>query len=178
VKKLKLDELGRITVDEFKESRKIPVCILLDNIRSLHNVGSVFRTSDAFRIAKIFLTGITGTPPHREIQKSALGATESVDWEYAENSAEAIKKLKADGFVIIVIEQTTKSVSLKEFNPKPSEKYCLVFGNEVNGVSEDVLPLADLALEIPQEGTKHSLNVSVCAGIVAWEIFNKFSLEN
>jgi 23S rRNA (guanosine2251-2'-O)-methyltransferase len=178
VKKLQLNELGRITVEEFKDSRKIPVCILLDNIRSLHNVGSVFRTSDAFRIAKIFLTGITGVPPHREIQKTALGATESVDWEYAENSAEAVNKLKADGFTIVVIEQTTTSIPLKQFEPRPAHKYCLVFGNEVNGVSEDVLRLADVALEIPQEGTKHSLNVSVCAGIVAWEIFNKFSLEN
>jgi 23S rRNA (guanosine2251-2'-O)-methyltransferase len=176
MKKLKLEELGRISVDEFKEADKLPVCVVLDNVRSLHNVGSAFRTADAFRIEKIYLTGITGTPPHREIQKSALGATESVAWEYAENSAKAIKELKNQGYTIIVIEQTTESKPLDAFVPETTAKYCLVFGNEVNGVSEDVIVQGDVALEIPQIGTKHSLNISVCLGIVCWEFFRKLNL--
>lgn len=175
MKKLKLEELGRISVTEFKEAEKLPVCILLDNVRSLHNVGSAFRTADAFRIEKIFLTGITGTPPHREIQKSALGATESVVWEYAEHSAEAIQNLKASGYEIIIIEQTTASKSVHEFVPVAGKKYCLVFGNEVEGVRDDVIALGDQALEIPQTGTKHSLNISVCLGIVTWEFFKKLN---
>jgi 23S rRNA (guanosine2251-2'-O)-methyltransferase len=176
MKKLKLEELGRISVPEFKEVPKLPVCILLDNVRSLHNVGSAFRTADAFRIEKIFLTGITGTPPHREIQKSALGATESVEWEYAENSAEAVKKLKDQGYTLVIIEQTTASHSLNNFIPDSNAKYCLIFGNEVDGVSDAVIALGDLALEIPQTGTKHSLNISVCLGIVSWEFFKKLTL--
>jgi tRNA G18 (ribose-2'-O)-methylase SpoU len=176
MKKLKLEELGRITVTEFKEAEKLPVCILLDNVRSLHNVGSAFRTADAFRIEKIFLTGITGTPPHREIQKSALGATDSVVWEYAEHSAEAVKSIKASGYEIIIIEQTTTSKPVHSFTPASGKKYCLVFGNEVDGVSDDVIALGDQALEIPQTGTKHSLNISVCLGIVAWEFFRKLYL--
>jgi 23S rRNA (guanosine2251-2'-O)-methyltransferase len=176
MKKLKLEELGRISITEFKDAEKLPVCILLDNVRSLHNVGSTFRTADAFRIEKIFLTGITGTPPHREIQKSALGATESVVWEYTENSAEAVKSIKASGYEIIIIEQTTTSKSVHSFTPMSGKKYCLVFGNEVDGVSDDVIALGDQALEIPQVGTKHSLNISVCLGIVAWEFFRKLNL--
>ena len=176
MKKLKLEELGRISIDEFKEAAKLPVCILLDNVRSLHNVGSAFRTADAFRIEKIHLTGITGTPPHREIHKTALGATESVAWEYAENPAKAVQKLKSNGYKIIVVEQTTESRSLLQFQPEAGTKYCLVFGNEVNGVREDVIDQADLALEIPQIGTKHSLNISVCLGIVVWEFFRKLKL--
>ena len=136
MKKLKLEELGRISIDEFKESRKLPVCILLDNVRSLHNVGSTFRTADAFRLEKIFLTGITGIPPHREIQKTALGSTESVAWEYIENTLSAVVQLKATGYKIIAVEQTSNSKQLQDFNPSPSEKYCLVFGNEVDGVSD------------------------------------------
>jgi 23S rRNA (guanosine2251-2'-O)-methyltransferase len=176
MKKLMLEELGRISVDEFKESDKLPVCIVLDNVRSLHNVGSAFRTADAFRFEKIFLTGITGTPPHREIEKSALGATKSVAWEYAETTEGLLQKLKAQGYTIILIEQTTESQLLHQFNPVKGKKYCLVFGNEVNGVSEEALPLADLALEVPQSGTKHSLNVSVCLGIITWEFFRKLQL--
>lgn len=176
MKKLKLEELGRISVDEFKEAEKLPVCILLDNVRSLHNVGSAFRTADAFRIEKIFLTGITGTPPHREIQKSALGATESVSWEYAEHATEAVKAIKATGYEIVIIEQTTSSKPIQEFIPVSGKKYCLVFGNEVDGVSDAVLLLADQAIEIPQTGTKHSLNISVCLGIVTWEFFRKLNL--
>ncbi|MEK6782893.1 MAG: RNA methyltransferase [Bacteroidota bacterium] len=177
MKKLKLEELGRISVDEFKEAEKIPVCILLDNVRSLHNVGSAFRTADAFRIEKIYLTGITGTPPHREIQKTALGATESIDWEYIESSAKAIQDLKLHDYKIVIIEQTTESQPLQAFIPEKGQKYCLVFGNEVDGVKEEVISLGDIALEIPQTGTKHSLNISVCLGIVVWEFFRKIKLE-
>jgi len=177
MKKLNLEELGRISVDEFKNAEKLPVCILLDNVRSLHNVGSAFRTADAFRIEKIFLTGITGTPPHREIQKTALGATESVEWQYAEDPAAIAAQLKAEGYTIVIIEQTTESTPLQTFIPDPKKKYCIVFGNEVHGVSEEVITHGDLALEIPQTGTKHSLNISVCLGIVVWEIFRKISLN-
>ena len=176
MKKLKLEELGRISVNEFKEAEKLPVCILLDNVRSLHNVGSAFRTADAFRIEKIYLTGITGTPPHREIQKSALGATESVAWEYAESAAEAVKNIKASGYEIIIIEQTTASIPMHTFTPFSNQKYCLVFGNEVEGVSDEVIAQGDQAIEIPQTGTKHSLNISVCLGIVAWEFYRKLTL--
>ncbi len=177
MKKLKLEELGRISIDAFKEAEKIPVCIVLDNVRSLHNVGSAFRTADAFRIEKIYLTGITGTPPHREIQKTALGATESVAWEYADKPEGVVKELKALGCRIVVIEQTTESMPLHKFTPEPLASYCLVFGNEIHGVSEAVIAQADLALEIPQAGTKHSLNISVCVGIVAWEVFRKARLD-
>jgi tRNA G18 (ribose-2'-O)-methylase SpoU len=177
MKKLKLEELERISVEEFRDAEKLPVSIVLDNVRSLHNVGSAFRTADAFRIGKIFLTGITGIPPHREIQKTALGATESVAWEYFENPADAVKNLKAAGYRIIIVEQTSESISLDHFTPDPGMKYCLVFGNEVNGVSESVIEHGDIALEIPQTGTKHSLNISVCLGIVVWEIFKNLHLK-
>ncbi len=173
MKKLKLEELGRISVNEFKLADKIPVSILLDNVRSLHNVGSAFRTADAFRLDKIYLTGITGIPPHREIQKTALGATESVDWEYFESASAAVLHLKKKGHQIIVVEQTTASMPLNLFLPAPGANCCFVFGNEVNGVSEEVIEMADLALEIPQAGTKHSLNISVCLGIVVWEVVQK-----
>lgn len=176
MRKLKLDELGRVSVDQFKSAEKLPVCIVLDNIRSLHNVGSAFRTADAFKAEKIFLTGITGTPPHREIHKTALGATESVPWQYDPEAAVAVRRLKDEGYTIVIIEQTTESLPLQKFNPEPNGKYCLVFGNEVNGVSESVISLANFALEVPQEGTKHSLNISVCLGIVVWEIFKKIGL--
>lgn len=176
MKKLKLDELGRISVPEFKESEKLPVCILLDNVRSLHNVGSAFRTSDAFRVEKIFLTGITGTPPHREIEKTALGATQSVAWEHSQSNASILHKLKMDGYTIIIIEQTSESRSLQTFNPEKGKKYCLVFGNEINGVSEEAIGFGDESIEIPQSGTKHSLNISVCLGIITWEFFKKIKL--
>lgn len=176
VKKLKLEELGRISVDQFKKAAKLPVCIVLDNIRSLHNVGSAFRTSDAFKIEKIFLTGITGTPPHREIEKTALGATSSVEWHYAERTSDVLKLLKAANYIIIAIEQTSESTSLEHFTPEQGKKYCLLFGNEVHGVSEEAMELSDVAIEIPQAGTKHSLNISVCLGIVSWEFFKKLIL--
>jgi 23S rRNA (guanosine2251-2'-O)-methyltransferase len=176
MKKLKLEELGRISIDQFKVADKLPVCIVLDNIRSLHNVGSAFRTADAFRVEKIFLTGITGTPPHREIQKTALGATESVPWEYVEKPSAIVAKLKSEGYLIVVVEQTSESILLQKFDPSVNQKYCLIFGNEIHGVSDDVIFLGDVALEIPQKGTKHSLNISVCLGIVVWEIFRKVIL--
>jgi tRNA G18 (ribose-2'-O)-methylase SpoU len=173
MKKLRLDELGRMSVDEFRNAEKIPVCLVLDNVRSLHNVGSAFRTADAFAVERVVLTGITGTPPHREINKTALGATESVVWSYEESVAAAVSKMKAEGYDVIIVEQTTQSVPLQKFLTEENKKYCLVFGNEVDGVSEEVLPLADRALEIPQAGTKHSLNVSVCLGVVLWEFYRK-----
>ena len=177
MKKLKLEELGRISINEFKVADKLPVSILLDNVRSLHNVGSAFRTADAFRLEKIYLTGITGTPPHREIHKTALGATESVAWEYFESAAGAVLDLKKKGHQIIVVEQTTESKALNLFLPVPGIKCCFVFGNEVDGVSEEVIEMADEALEIPQAGTKHSLNISVCLGIVVWEVVQKLKSE-
>jgi 23S rRNA (guanosine2251-2'-O)-methyltransferase len=173
MKKLTIDELGRISAAEYKDAKKMPVTIVLDNIRSLHNVGSTFRTADAFLIEKIILTGITGTPPHREIQKTALGATESVPWEYTESGYNAVEHLKNQGYTILLVEQTSRSKPLQDFQPTPERRYALIFGNEVNGVSENLIALADEAIEIPQSGTKHSLNVSVCLGIVVWELFRK-----
>ena len=176
MKKLKLEELGRISVDQFKDAKKLPVCIVLDNVRSLHNVGSAFRTSDAFRIERIFLTGITGTPPHREIEKTALGATDSMEWKHFEKTETILLQLKSEGYTIAIIEQTTQSISLHQFNPEKEKKYCLVFGNEVHGVSEEAVALGDIAIEIPQFGTKHSLNISVCLGIITWELYKKILL--
>jgi tRNA G18 (ribose-2'-O)-methylase SpoU len=176
MKKLKLEQLGRISPDQYKASEKMSLTIVLDNLRSLHNVGSAFRTADAFLVEKIVLTGITGTPPNREIHKTALGSTDSVPWEYAENSADAVLKLKEQGYRVVIVEQTSESIQLQNFEFRQNEKYALVFGNEVNGVSEEILPLADDALEIPQAGSKHSLNVSVCLGIVLWTIFRKVRL--
>lgn len=173
MKKLKVEELGRLSVAEFKSAKKIPACILLDNVRSLHNVGSAFRTADAFSVEKLVLAGITGTPPHREIEKTALGATTSVAWTHHEDATEAAAALKSEGWKIVVIEQTTESIPLQKFTAQADEKVCLVFGNEVNGVSDGVIELADVAVEIPQSGTKHSLNISVCVGIVVWEIYRK-----
>jgi 23S rRNA (guanosine2251-2'-O)-methyltransferase len=175
VRKLSMEELGRLSVKEFKNENKFHINVLLDNVRSLHNVGSVFRTCDAFRVEKLFLTGITGKPPHREIHKTALGATESVTWQYMQNSVEAVSNLRNEGYVIVVVEQTNKSVKLQNFNIDASKKYCLVFGNEVDGVSNEVIQISDVAIEIPQTGTKHSLNISVCMGIVTWEFFRKLS---
>lgn len=176
MKKLKLDELGRISAVEYKDAEKIPVVIVLDNVRSLHNVGSAFRTADAFLVEKIILTGITGTPPNREIHKTALGATDSVPWEYIEQPAQAVRELKGFGYTIVCVEQTDEGKLLQEFEAVSSGKWALVFGNEVNGVSEDVISLADQAIEIPQGGSKHSLNVSVCLGIVVWHFFQQLKL--
>ena len=171
VQKLKLEELQRVDIKTFKESDKIPLIIVLDNIRSMHNVGAVFRTADAFIIEKIILCGITPQPPHREIHKAALGATESVDWEYTASTAEALANLDKDGYKIIGIEQTNQSQMITEFDFNEAPKYALVLGNEVDGISEEALPLCHSFIEIPPHGTKHSLNVSVCGGIVMWEFF-------
>lgn len=173
MKKLGMEELGRLSVNDFRQARKIPVVLLLDNVRSLHNVGSAFRTADAFSCERIYLTGITGQPPHREIHKTALGATESVAWEYVPQPTDAAQKLKSEGYRIIAVEQTTESVSLHEFPILDNDRICVVFGNEINGISVEVLAMADAAVEIPQAGTKHSLNISVCVGIVCWELFKR-----
>ncbi|AFR35459.1 RNA methyltransferase [Riemerella anatipestifer] len=170
-KKLKLEELGRIDIETFKKTSKTPLVVVLDNIRSMHNVGALFRTADAFLIEKIVLCGITPQPPHREIHKAALGATESVDWVYQKDISEAIKELKTQGYNIIGVEQTTDSISLSDFEISPNQKYALVLGNEVEGLSDETLSLYDSFIEIPQLGTKHSLNVSVCGGIVIWSFF-------
>lgn len=171
-KKLKLDELERISVEEFRKAPKTPVYVILDDIRSLNNIGSVFRTSDAFRVKKIFLCGITAKPPHREIQKTALGATESVDWEYKESVIELVNDLKKKSIQIIAIEQAENKVFLNEFEDLKTE-IAIVLGNEVNGVSQEVIQLADVVVEIPQFGTKHSFNIAVTAGIVLWDLYNK-----
>ncbi|HFI4797496.1 RNA methyltransferase [Elizabethkingia anophelis] len=171
VEKLKLEELGRVDIETFKQSEKIPVIVLLDSIRSMNNVGAVFRTADAFIIEKVVLCGITPQPPHREIHKAALGATESVDWNYENNVTEALQKLKSEGYKILAIEQTTGSIALNEQVISKDEKYVVIMGNEVDGVSDEALALCDGFIEIPQLGTKHSLNVSVCAGIIMWEFF-------
>jgi 23S rRNA (guanosine2251-2'-O)-methyltransferase len=173
MRKLKNEELNRMDPLQFKASSKMPWVIVLDNIRSMHNVGAAFRTADAFRVTKIILTGITAQPPHREINKSALGATESVDWVYFENSLDALTHLKSEGYQIIAIEQADQSTSLELFTPNKQEKYALFFGNEVFGVTDQVVQKADFCLEIPQFGTKHSLNISVSIGIVIWDFFQK-----
>jgi 23S rRNA (guanosine2251-2'-O)-methyltransferase len=171
MKKLKLEELGRISVEEFKEVEKIPVVIVMDNIRSAHNIGSVFRTADSFIMEKIYLCGITATPPNKEIRKTALGATESVDWEYVEDIHTLIPRLKEENYKVLSIEQVEGSSDMTEFEILKDQKYAIILGNEVDGVQQSVINLSDGCLEIPQDGTKHSLNVSVCAGIVLWEFF-------
>ncbi|MDC3253041.1 RNA methyltransferase [Crocinitomicaceae bacterium] len=172
-KKLKLWELNRVSDQEFKSQEKFPITVVLDNIRSLTNIGSFFRTCDAFNVDKIYLCGITATPPHREIRKTALGATESMDWEHRDSILEVVKELKASGKKICSIEQTERTTLLQDVAQLKKEHYVLVFGNEVNGVDQEVINLSDHVIEIPQFGTKHSLNVSVCAGIVLWEFAKK-----
>jgi len=174
MKKLKLHELNRKSVSEFKKALKIPVVVVLDNIRSMHNVGSVFRTCDAFLVEKLFLCGISPIPPHREISKTAIGATESVDWEYFNNTFDALNYLKHLGYFLIAVEQTTESVDLDLYLIKNHVKYALIFGNEVNGISDECMHIIDQSIEIAQAGTKHSLNVSVAGGIVLHKFFNFF----
>jgi tRNA G18 (ribose-2'-O)-methylase SpoU len=176
MRKLKNDELNRLSVEEFKNARKIPVVLVLDNVRSLNNVGSAFRTADAFALEKIFLCGITGQPPHREINKTALGATESVAWEYNEDGIHIVNKLKKTGYSVVVIEQADKSRYLDNYYPE-NVKQALVFGNEVSGVQDGIIKLADEVIEIRQFGTKHSLNISVSIGIVVWDILSKQNFE-
>ena len=177
MRKLKLDELNRVSVAEFKSQEKLPVAIILDNVRSLHNVGSVFRTADAFAIEQLCLCGITGLPPNREIEKTALGATQSVNWKHFENTLDAVGQLRNDGYTILAIEQAENSIMLNEFSPVPGTKYALIFGNEVNGVDDAVMQHIDECIEIPQFGTKHSFNIVVSAGIILWDLFAKFSIK-
>jgi 23S rRNA (guanosine2251-2'-O)-methyltransferase len=175
MRKLKLSELKRISVEEFKHSPKTPVILVLDNVRSLNNIGSVFRTADAFRLEALYLCGITGCPPNKEIHKTALGATESVEWKYYKETPEAITQLRENGFTVYSVEQAEGSISLNDFKVSSPEKIALVFGNEVNGVEDEVMSLVDGCIEIPQFGIKHSLNIAVSAGIVVWEIFQKLN---
>jgi tRNA G18 (ribose-2'-O)-methylase SpoU len=173
MQKLKLDELNRATITEFKSQQKLPVAVVLDNVRSMHNVGSLFRTCDGFAVEQICLCGITGQPPHREIEKTALGATHSINWKYYADSLTAVNELRQSGYQIIAIEQAKGSVMLNEFKPEASGKFALIFGNEVNGVGDEVMKNIDICIEIPQFGTKHSFNIVVSAGIVLWDFFCK-----
>ena len=173
-KKLKLWELERVSEETFKNQKKFPVTVILNDIRSLNNIGSFFRTADAFNVEKIYLCGITANPPHRDIQKTALGATETVVWEYRQSIVDLVKELKNDGMTICSIEQTEKTTFLQDVPNLREERFALIFGNEVNGVDQDVINLSDYILEIPQFGTKHILNVSVCAGVVLWEFTKKY----
>ncbi|KAB7730274.1 TrmH family RNA methyltransferase [Rudanella paleaurantiibacter] len=173
MRKLALDELNRLSVDQFKTVPKFPYCLILDDIRSLNNVGSVFRTADAFRAEKLYLCGITGQPPHRDITKTALGATESVEWLYEPDVMALCNRLRAEGWAVVAIEQAEGSTSLSDFTPAPNKRYAFVFGNEVTGVADTVVQQADQVVEIPQFGTKHSLNIAVTAGIVCWDFLQK-----
>lgn len=170
-RKLKLNELNRKSIDEFKSAEKTPVIIVLDNIRSHHNVGSIFRTADAFAIEAIYLCGYTPVPPHREIHKTALGATDSVTWNYFATTEDAILHLKENGVHLMAIEQTERTIPLNEFKKEKNKKYALIFGNEVGGVEQEIIDQCQDVIEIPQIGTKHSLNISVCAGVLMWEFF-------
>ncbi len=177
MRKLSIDDLGRKTAAEFKNSKKFPLILVLDNVRSMMNTGSLFRTADAFLLEAIYLCGITATPPHREIQKTALGATESVSWLYFESTIDAVKKLKEDGYEVFALEQATNSVGLQDFFPERGKKYALILGNEVKGVGEEALELCYGCIEIRQFGTKHSLNVAVSGGMVVWDFFSKLSKQ-
>lgn len=173
-----MDELNRDSVEDFKNKKKIPLVLVLDNVRSMNNVGSVFRTADAFMVEKIYLCGITGIPPHRDIEKTALGATESVEWVHVPDTTELVKSLKADGYQVISIEQAENSVKLNDFHPDFTQQYAFILGNEVFGVEQEVINLSDTVLEIPQFGTKHSLNISVATGVVVWDFLSKALSHN
>ena len=173
VRKLSMDELNRPDVETYKRMNKHPVVLVLDNIRSLNNIGSIFRTADALAVEKIYLTGFTAVPPHKDIHKTALGATESVDWAYEKDVRELLRRLKKEHYTVVAVEQTDSGIMLQDFMPGPKKKWALIFGNEVKGVSDEALALADMALEIPQFGTKHSFNVAVSAGIVLWDVISK-----
>lgn len=168
-----MDQLNRVDIETFKNQDKTPIVLLLDNVRSMHNVGSAFRTADAFAIERIVLCGITATPPHREIEKTALGATQSVEWIYQKNNVEAVRQLQSEGYKVYAIEQAKGSIELQNFQPATTEKYALVFGNEVYGIDDEVMQIVDGTIEIPQFGTKHSFNVSVTMGIVLWDLVSK-----
>ena len=178
MRKLKNSELNRKNINEFKESDKTPIIIVLDNVRSLNNIGSVFRTSDALLIEAVYLCGITATPPHRELHKTALGAEDSVAWEYFEKTEDAVAKLQSNSFVVYAVEQAENSTSLESFKMDTEKKYALVFGNEVKGVQQKIVSLSDGCIEIPQFGTKHSFNISVSCGIVLWDLFSKLNYVN
>jgi tRNA G18 (ribose-2'-O)-methylase SpoU len=173
MKKLSMDELNRKTIDEFKQSGKLPLVVILDNVRSLHNIGSIFRTSDAFLVEAIYLCGISATPPHTEIHKTALGAEKSVDWKYFETTIQAVEHLQANDYAVWGVEQTQNSTSLEQFTIETGKRYALVFGNEVRGIEQEVIDCCEGCVEIPQFGTKHSFNVSVSVGIVLWECYRK-----
>lgn len=173
-----MEELNRLTPEQFKSQKKNPIVVVLDNIRSMNNVGSIFRTCDAFNIEKLHLCGITACPPHKEITKTALGATESVDWEYTEDVEQLVRRLKDEGYAILIVEQVDQSQKLDQFSFKQYGKVALIVGNEVFGVDDRLLPLCDAAIEIPQFGTKHSLNVTIAAGIVIWEAAKELGVEN
>ena len=177
MRKLKNSELNRKSIEEFKQSQKTPIIIVLDNVRSLNNIGSVFRTSDALLIEAVYLCGITATPPHRELHKTALGAEDSVHWEYFKDTAEAVEKLKDNGFEIYSVEQAENSTSLEVFEVDANKKYALIFGNEVKGVQQKIVDSSDGCIEIPQFGTKHSFNISVSCGIVLWDLFSKMNYK-
>ena len=177
MRKLKITEMNRLTVDEFKQAAKLTLVVVLDDVRSLHNVGAVFRTSDAFRVERVCLCGITAVPPQPEIHKTALGAEDSVDWTYYKDAADAVRELQGEGYTVYAVEQAEGSTMLQHFRPEPDGRYAVVLGNEVKGVRQDVVDLCDGCLEIPQYGTKHSLNVSVTAGIVIWEMAKKLVLN-
>lgn len=172
-RKLKNSELERKSVEEFQEAQKTPIIVILDNVRSLNNIGSIFRTSDAFLIEKIYLCGITAAPPHKDIQKTALGATETVAWEHAEDIVSVVKNLQLHGCTVLAVEQAEKAVFLDKFQPQKDQHLALIFGNEVKGVQQKVVDLCDRVLEIPQLGSKHSLNIAVSAGVVLWDLFSK-----
>jgi tRNA G18 (ribose-2'-O)-methylase SpoU len=175
MRKLRTSELGRLTVDQYRNAEKSSIIIILDNIRSQYNTGSVFRTADAFAVRKIYLCGITGQPPAREIMKTALGATESVEWSYFKDTCDAIREVRMEGYIIAAVEQVEGSIELGKFLPRKEGKYALVFGHEINGVDQRVIDCCDLCIEIPQFGTKHSFNIAVSAGIVLWELTKKIS---
>jgi 23S rRNA (guanosine2251-2'-O)-methyltransferase len=177
MRKLANSELGRKSIDQFRLSEKAPFIIVLDNVRSQSNVGSVFRTSDAFLVEAIYLCGITARPPHREIQKTALGATESVNWKYFALTSDAVKELRNNGYLIIAVEQTESAVELQDVVIEPGKKYALIFGHEINGVDQAILNICDQSVEIPQFGTKHSFNIAVSAGIVLWEMSKNLTLK-
>lgn len=176
MRKLKITELNRISTEEFKTAEKLPLIVVLDHVRSLYNVGSVFRSSDAFRVASVYLCGITATPPQVEIHKTALGAEDSVNWVYYERTQDAVEHLKAEGYEVWAVEQVEGSIMLQDFRPDKEKKYAIILGNEVKGVQQEVVDQCDGCIEIPQFGTKHSLNVSVTAGILVWEFARKMKL--
>jgi tRNA G18 (ribose-2'-O)-methylase SpoU len=175
MRQLKIQELDRLSAQDFKVTKKIPLVLVLDNVRSMHNVGAAFRIADSFLVEKIYLCGITAQPPHRDIHKTALGAEDTVNWEYASDTVTLLKQLKTAGYLVAAVEQTNQSIDLQQYSPLDKQPYCLVFGHEVLGVSEAALSACDLALAIPQFGTKHSLNVAVSMGIVIWEWVKRFS---